>query len=396
MSYLTQLFVVLRLHVRTFPRRIKSALVIALSLVPVVGFLLAILSLGEGMRLACLGAGDAHIAIVLSAGAITGAEVVVRGVDGTSSLAPALISHIEGASGIRRLPDGSPLADAQVALFQGGLTKVNGGTGFTNLRGIGVHGLALMPHFRLLSGRSIRPNSNDLMVGGTAQGKFSGLKLGDRITLEGNTWSVVGVFSTSSFDDGDLLVSSQRLLDLLPLPRYSSVLVGLQAPGGFNTFRRDVLQTQALPVSVERLSDYWAHLYATIPSTAFIIAYVISALVAAGALAGIIHLMHAAVDARAAEIAVLRAIGFSGVPVAASVVIEALVLACLGAAIATLIDRLWLEGYAYNGAFGVFRAAVTFRLFFVGAAWAVVVAFIGALLPSIRAATTPVMEALGA
>jgi putative ABC transport system permease protein len=387
MNYLRQLVVVLRLHLRTFPTRIKSALVIALSLVPVVGFLLAMLSLGEGIRVAYLRSGDTHLAIVLSAGATT---------DRTSSLAPALIPYIEGARGVRRLPDGSSLADAQVEVFAQGLTKVNGGTGYTNLRGIGVHGLALMPHFRLLAGRSVRPNSNDLMVGVTAQRKFSGFELGNTITLEGNTWSVVGVFSTDSFYDGDLLVSSQRLLNLLPLPRYSSVLVALQSPGAFDAFRRNVLQRQALPVNVERLSDYWARLYATIreTSSAFIMAYAISALVAAGALAGIVHLMHAAVDARVAEIAVLRAIGFSAIPVAASVVIEALVLACVGAALATLVDRLWLEGYAYNGAFGVFRAAVTFRLFFVGAAWAIVVAFIGALLPAIRAAATPTLEAL--
>ncbi|HEX4051805.1 MAG TPA: ABC transporter permease [Steroidobacteraceae bacterium] len=391
MTYLRQLSVILWLQLRTFPTRIRSALVVALSLVPVVGLLLTILSLGEGIRVAYLAAGDAHIGIVLAAGASS---------DRASSLAPALIPHIEGASGIRRLADGSPLADAQVETFFGNeLRKVNGGRGATNLRGIGVHGPALMPHFRLLSGRSVRPNSNDhLLVGVTAQRKFSGLKLGDMITLEGNTWSVVGVFSTDSINDGDLLVSSQRLLDLLPLPRYSSVLVGLEAPRAFNTFRQDILQTQALPVSVERLSDYWARLYATIRSSspAFILAFAISALVAAGALAGIIHLMNAAVEARAAEIAVLRAIGFSGAPVAAAVVIEALVLACLGAAIATLIDRLWLEGYAYNGGFGVFRAAVTFHLFFVGVAWAAVVAFIGALLPAVRAASTPIIEALGA
>lgn len=387
MSYLRQFLVILRLHLRTFSTRVTSALVIIVSLVPVVGFLLAMLSLEEGIRLAYISAGDAHIAIVLAAGAAT---------DRTSSLAPALIPRVQGARGVRRLPDGSPLADAQVEIFERGLTKVSGGTGDTNLRGIGIHGTVLMPHFHLLSGRSLRPNSNDLMVGVTAQRKFAGLKLGQAITLEGNAWSVVGVFDTDSFNDGDLVVSSQRLLSLLPLPRYSSVLVALEGPGAFDTLRQDLLRTQALPVSVERLSDYWARRYEVIRRTApaIIMAYAISALIAAGALAGIVHLMNAAVDARAAEMAVLRAIGFSGVLVAASVVIEAFVLACLGAAIATLIDRLWLEGYAYNGAFGVFRAAVTFRLFFVGAAWAVVVALIWALLPAIRASTTPIIEAL--
>ncbi len=389
MTYLRQFFVILRLQLRTFPTRVTSALVITVSVVPVVGFLLAMLSLEEGIRLAYVSAGDAHIAIVLSAGAAT---------DRTSSLSPALIPQVEGARGVRRLADGCPLADAQIEIFEQGLTKVNGGTGDTNLRGIGVHGPALIPHFRLLSGRSVRADSNDLMVGVTAQRKFAGLNLGDRITLEGNTWSVVGVFATDSFTDGDLLVSSQRLLSLLPLPRYSSILVALAAPGAFDTLRRDVLQTLALPVSVERLSDYWKRRYVTIRQTApaYIMAYAISALIAAGALAGIVHLMNAAVDARAEEMAVLRAIGFSGVFVAASVVIEALALACLGAAAATLIDRLWLEGYAYNGAFGVFRAAVTFRLFFVGAAWAIVVALIGALLPAIRAAATPIIKALRA
>lgn len=388
MTCLRQFLAVTRLTIRTFPTRIKASLVIVLSLFVVVAVLLSLLSMGEGIRVAYLSAGDPDTAIVLSSGATT---------DRNSAIAPSLVPVIEGAPGVLRLPDGTALADAQIEVFAQGLPKVNGGVGDTNLRGIGAQGPALIPHFRLLSGRLLRENSNDLLVGIMAQRKFSDLTVGRAVTMEGQTWSIVGVYSTESFDDGDLLVSAQRLLQIERLPRYSLVLARLRSPGSFGEFRHALLDTGHLPLRVERLSAYWARLYQTIHDTApaFIIFYMVGVLVAAAALAGIVHVMHAAVSARFEEIAVLRAIGFSSVPVVVAILLEALVLACIGATMATMVDRLWLEGYAYNGAFGVFRTAVTFHLFFVGAAWAVVIALIGALLPSVRAARISVVEALG-
>jgi putative ABC transport system permease protein len=128
--------------------------------------------------------------------------------------------------------------------------------------------------------------------------------------------------------------------------------------------------------------------------TGLIIAYVVAFLLAGGAVSGILHSMHATVSARAQEIAILRAVGFSGLPVAVSMILEAMFLACIGAAVGTAIDWLWLDGYVYNGAYGVFRMSVTPHLLAVAIGWSLVTALVGAILPAAHEARLPVVDAL--
>jgi putative ABC transport system permease protein len=105
--------------------------------------------------------------------------------------------------------------------------------------------------------------------------------------------------------------------------------------------------------------------------------------------------MHATVSSRAKEIAILRAVGFGGAAVASSIILEAMIFACIGAAIGTAIDWAWLNNYAMNGAYGVFRVAVTAHLLAIAVGWALVTALIGALVPAFHEARLDVVNALG-
>ena len=146
-------------------------------------------------------------------------------------------------------------------------------------------------------------------------------------------------------------------------------------------------------VMVLRESDYYARYWQAVPDTPFVVAYLLGDLLALGAIAGTLHTMTAAVGARAQEIALLRAVGFGGLPVALAVIAEAVLLAMLGAGLGTGIDWLWLDGYTYN-AQGVFHVVVTPHLLLVALGWALGVALIGAALPAQRAARGSVVEAL--
>ena len=106
--------------------------------------------------------------------------------------------------------------------------------------------------------------------------------------------------------------------------------------------------------------------------------------------------MYSAVAARENEIAVLRALGFGGAAVAASVVLEAMLLAFLGASLgAAIIAHFW-SGFAFNGAWGVFRIQFTPMLYGIGLGWALTIALIGALPPAMAAARITVTEGLRA
>ena len=118
---------------------------------------------------------------------------------------------------------------------------------------------------------------------------------------------------------------------------------------------------------------------------------------AIGALFGCLNTMYAAVSARSREIATLRALGFCAFAVAVSVILEAVLLAVMGAAIGAAIA--WA---LYNRQAGILRqrglSFSSYRpaLIGLGLAWAAAVALLGGLLPSIRAARLPIVDALRA
>lgn len=112
-----------------------------------------------------------------------------------------------------------------------------------------------------------------------------------------------------------------------------------------------------LPVTIQTSAAYWTARFDGLGWQAMIIDYFVSSLIALGVTVGAMHIMEAAMSSRAEEIAVLRAIGFAGTPIALAFIFEAIVLACLGAALGTVIDWLWLDGWLVDGAYDFFFAS---------------------------------------
>ncbi len=110
--------------------------------------------------------------------------------------------------------------------------------------------------------------------------------------------------------------------------------------------------------------------------------------------------MYTAVAARTREIATLRAIGFSSVPVVVSVLAEAVALSLVGGIVGGAIAWAAFNGYQTSTMnFQTFSQvsfafAVTPRLLTQGAVYAIVMGFVGGLLPAWRAARLPVVTAL--
>jgi putative ABC transport system permease protein len=367
--------------------RIRASLVIVVALACVSAVLLSMLSAEEGIKLAYEAAGHVDRAIVLSSGADH---------EWSSAIPQSWIGSIESTPGVGRGLAGVELVDPETYTFVS-LTKRSHQTdGYSGLRGIGPEGLAMSPEITIVDGRFYRSGAREVVVGILARKKFSGLELGDKVKmLDGGDWRVVGHFSTGSFIEGDLIADPLMTLAALRRPSYNSVLIGLASREAFDSLKAALTTNPALSVTVERQSDYWLRQFRSVPVTPLVLAYLAAFLVASGAVSGILHTMHATVSSRAKEIAVLRAVGFGGVPVAVSMILEAMSFACIGAAIGTAIDWLWLNGYAYNGAYGVFRMLVTPHLLAVAIGWALVTALVGAIVPAAQEARLPVVQALG-
>jgi putative ABC transport system permease protein len=110
--------------------------------------------------------------------------------------------------------------------------------------------------------------------------------------------------------------------------------------------------------------------------------------------------MYSAIASRQVEIATLRAIGFGGLPVVVSVMIEALLLSLVGGIIGGALAYVYCNGASLStlnwSTFSqvAFDFRVTPALLAQGLGWALVIGVLGGLLPAIRAARLPVTVAL--
>jgi len=383
MASLRQFLGIMRLGARSFPGRIKSSLVIVIGLACATAFPLSIVTMGESLKISYLRAGAPDRALVLSQGARRQSD---------SHISSNWIDTIAHAPGIR-MRHGAPMVDLEISAGFHPRKRAKPEKGNARMRGIGPLGFVLRPELQLLSGRLPRPGSQDVIVGLQAQHKFAGFDIGSQFEVLERRWRVVGVFQTGNTLDGDVVVDVTALKTARQAASYDVVLVGLKSPDTLQGLQNAL---RSLPITVMAETDYYRQLWTQVPSVPYFFAYALLLLMGSGALSGTVHTVYAATSARAHEIVILRAIGFHGGLVAVSVVVEAVLLACLGALIGVGVDWLWLQNYPYNGGVegGVFRIQVTPYMAALALSWAVVIGIWGALMPSFKVARGTVVEAM--
>jgi putative ABC transport system permease protein len=126
----------------------------------------------------------------------------------------------------------------------------------------------------------------------------------------------------------------------------------------------------------------------------------IAVLMGLGAVFAALNTMYSAVSSRMREIATLRALGFGAAPVVTSVLAEALLIGLVGGLLGMAVSY-----FAFNGLRAstlnfstfsqlTFAFTVTPQLLVQGLVYALILGFIGGLLPSLRAAKLPITTGL--
>jgi putative ABC transport system permease protein len=384
MSELRQIVAVIRIGLGSLRNRYATAMVIVIGMASVVGVLTSMLSLTSGMTRAYYAPEDARRAVVWAGTA---------NFDQSRSLQRDVIGTILGAPGIATGSDGAPLADAEFLMR---LPTLEGfADGSLNLRGLSGAGLAMRPAFRVVAGRMFQAGRRELLVGAGALRKF-GLGVGAEVRLIDGDWPIVGVFT----DRGDILESylvgdADTIMGATRRHGYAQVMAQLSNAGAYPKFAAWLTENPALAVSVERKSDYDLRQLGSQSAFFTHMAYLIGAIMALGAMFGVVKIMYATVRARTREIGTLRAMGFGAAPVAASVLAEAALLGVVGALLGTVIAWLVFEGREM-WVWGSFRLHVSANLWALGLLWALVTSLVGGLTPALRAARLPASEALRA
>ena len=358
----------------------------------VVAVLLVVLSIGQGLQdvMQVSGAEDAVIAMR------TGSDNEM-----SSSLDIDTLRAIAETPGIRRDTAGALLSAELVVVVD--VPKASTGTdGHVPLRGVQPAATQVRDGFRLVRGRMFEAGKRELIVGRNLAAQFSGLQVGAIKQWGENRWTVVGVFAAAGS-----VAESEIWADLHMLQAaygygstVQSVHARLDSAETFATFAQALAQDVRTGVSVARQSDFYGEQAAGLTSTLNTIAGIAGLLMGMCAAFGALNTMYTAVSARAREIAILRAMGFSVAPTVVSVLTESLVVAAVGGLLGVAIAYAGFNGieastmnwatYTQVGFAFHINAALAAQ----GVGYALAIGFVGGLFPALRVARLPVAAAL--
>lgn len=390
MRNLRQIFAIVLLNLRSIPQRLAASLVIVIGIGGVVGVLVAMLSMGQGLSRTLSATGSPERAVVLRAGA--NAEI-------SSFLARSSSTLIRQDPAVARLPDTLPAASGELIIVTE-VPRVGQRSGANvSLRGVEPAGFVLRPELRLVEGRRFRPGLREVIVGAGAKRQFEGLQVGSTLRLRGSSWEIVGVFESGDAHESELWVDTETAQAAFGRLGYSSILLQLRDPLAFDALKQRLGNDPQLNVDVFSEVDYFGAQSAGLVRQIGYITNIVAVIMALGALFGALNTMYAAVSARTSEIGTLRALGFGRAPVVASVLAEAMLLSLLGGLLGAGIAYALFNGYSVSTLGSgftqiAFNFAVTPGLLLQGLGWALAIGFIGGLMPALRAARLPVTAAL--
>jgi putative ABC transport system permease protein len=388
---LSQILAITGMSIRSIPERWAPSLVIVIGLAGVVAVFAALLAMAAGFESTLKATGRTDAALILRGG--SDAEL-------NSAFDRDSTDLIKQEPGIRSGADGKPLASAELMVIAELIRKddVKHGANIT-VRGVEQAAFALRPQLKIVAGRSFTPGLRELIVGRGVLRQFRGAGLGEVMRMRGSRWTVVGIFESGDAHDSEMWTDINVARTTFGRIGSSSVLAALDGPDGLTRLKSAIAAEPRLTMDVMPEQDYFSGQTKQFRRTIGFLAGVVTLIMALGAVFAALNSMYAAVAARGKEIATLRAIGFGGLPVVVSVMIEALLLALAGGALGALLAYLLFNGLSVstlgqNFTQVVFSFKVTAALVVEGLIIAVIIGMIGGLLPAIRAARQAVTTSL--
>lgn len=391
-SFVRQCQAVSRYNLETIWERRAVSAVAVFGVAGVVGVLVAVLSMAAGFRAVVTGQARDDVAVVLRSGS-TG--------ESASILSRQDIQVLEEAPGVARGSAGALVSPELFVIID--RKKIGAGTDANvPLRGVEAAAFEVRDAIEITEGRNFEPGRNEVIVGDGAALSFEGLLVGDRIDVGRVTWEVVGRFNAGGgLSESEIWTDTRVLQQAYQRGNsYNVAQVRLTDAAAFDGFREAIEEDPRVSLGARTQSAYLAAQSAPIETFISVVGWIIVAMMSAGAVFAALNTMYAAVSTRSREIATLRALGFSRLPVVFSVMVESLVFALLGAVVGGAASWFLFDGFraaTINWAsFSqvAFAFQVTPELLVQGATLALVIGSIGGFLPAVGAARRSVIGAL--
>jgi putative ABC transport system permease protein len=352
----------------------------------------AALMLTEGLRQTLVATGSYDNAVVLRAGSET---EVQSALDRTQ--AAIVASQPEIAMGAQE-----PLVASEAIILINLPKRGTSRPANVMLRGVQSASFPLRREVKLVEGRWFRPGSNELVAGMQMARRFQGAGLGETLRFAMRTWRIVGVFDAGNTGfSSEIWGDVEQLLQAFRRNAYSSAILRLRDPGAFVDLKARLESDPRLPVQVRREVEFYEAQSKRLADFIRILGMVLTGIFGLGAVLGAMVTMYAQVGARIGEIGTMRALGFPRRDILIAFLVEAICLGLAGWAIG-LIPASLLNFYTLSTLNWSSFAEITFRfsltpgIILESLIFGVGMGLLGGLLPALKAARMPVLEALRA
>lgn len=360
-----------------------------LGLALVVFVFTAVLTLAHGIEQALSSGGSIRNVVVLRDGATS--EIV-------SSVERDALRVLESGPELATSPEGDAMAAGEWMVLVS-LTGLNRLANIT-LRGVQPLSLQLRPMIRVVEGRAPMPGTNEVMIGNDLAGRFDGAFVGGALRFSGQTWPVVGRFDAGrSAYESEVWADGERVSAVFDRPTYSSVVVRVKSDADVDAFIHRAEQKGRFQLTAKREDKYWEEQGTGLATFVRVLGLFVAFVFSVGAGLGAMITMYAQVAARIRELATLRAIGFRRRSVLAAVLVESIVLGATGGVLGSVsaLALRWVKFRTLN--FQTFSEVKfefipTPTILLVSALFGVVLGLAGGLLPAVRAARLPILEAI--
>lgn len=353
----------------------------------------AVLMLAEGLRRTLVATGSYDNVVALRAGSESEVQsFVTRDQAGIIGAQPEVAADRDG----RRL-----VADEAIVLVN--LPKR--GTGKpanVMIRGVQEVSPEMRREVKLAAGRWFKPGSNELVVGSQIADRFQGAGLGQELRFAMRTWRVVGVLSAGNTGfASEIWGDVEQLLQAFRRTGFSSVIMRLRDPASFPALKARLEGDPRLTVQVLREVEFYEAQSRRLATFIRLLGLVLTAIFSIGAVLGAMVTMYAQVGARTSEIGTLRALGFKRHHILAAFLLESVLLGflgwLLGLAPASALNFITLSTVNWsNFAELSFKFALTPGIIMKSLLFGLGMGLVGGLLPALKAARLPLLEALRA
>lgn len=378
----------LRYSVRNLMRRKVRTLLTVLAIGLAVGISVGLFAFARGVLAAARDSGSDQNVLIIDRKAASASFSSIRLAD---------YNLLKSLPQVARDKDGEAMLSPEV-IHQCRVQVGEQLNGAGTVRGVTSQVFAVNPRLRLIEGNP--PSSGrQVAVGELAAAALRVppelMAVGRQIHFEGETWEIVGRFSTGgSAMDGEILASVSELMAVLNRDTYSCVVATAASRADVAPLLKALNSRNDIQFKAVVETEYYRAL-AEGYQRIIALVLLVSVMATAGGLVSGLNTMYASVMGRLREIGTLKVMGFSNGTILRSFMVESMVLALLGAALGCAL-ALPVDGMGARFTSSALRVSLDAWAIAGGVAVALLIGIAGALAAATGGLRMSIIGALNA